>query len=537
MTAPPASYSVVVPTVGRPSLVALLDALAAGGGPGPIDVVLVDDRASTDAPLLASGDQRRLPVRVIASGGGRGPAAARNAGWRTTSSPWVVFLDDDVVPTPEWRSDLAADLADLPWQVGGSQGRIHVPLPTHRRPTDWERNTAGLMTARWATADLAYRREVLEELGGFDERFGRAFREDADLGLRVGEAGYLIVQGSRRTDHPVRPAGRSVSVMVQGGNADDVLMAARHGAWWRQAAGAEPGRNGRHLLATTAAGVALTAWAVGRPRTALGAAGWWLATTSSFAISRIRPGPRSPGEIATMAVTSAVIPPAAVAHRVRGRWQRPALLRDAERAPLGRPRSPLALQPTPTWSRSRMRPRSARADIDWNPAAVLFDRDGTLIEDLPANTDPDRVALMPGARAAIRRARSEGLAVAVITNQSAIGRATATVEQVEAINRRVDDLLGPFDTWQICPHTPSDGCGCRKPAPGLVKAAAAALGVDPGRCAVIGDIGSDVEAAAAAGARSVLVPARATRPTEIAAAPVVAANIGQAVDLVLARMC
>ena len=201
-----AVYSIVVPTVGRSSLIRLLDALADGRGPGPVELVVVDDRPSADKPLLASIDERRLAVRVVFSGG-RGPAAARNVGWRSTSSPWVVFLDDDVVPTAQWRSDLAADLADLPWQVAGSQGRLHVPLPTGRRPTDWERNTAGLMTARWATADLAYRREVLEEVGGFDERFPRAFREDADLGLRVGEAGYLIVQGGRRTDHPVRPAG------------------------------------------------------------------------------------------------------------------------------------------------------------------------------------------------------------------------------------------------------------------------------------------------------------------------------------------
>lgn len=531
-----AVYSVVVPTVGRPSLVRLLDALAASRGPRPAEVVLVDDRHSPDESLLPSGDEERLPVRVISSGG-RGPAAARNRGWRSASAPWVVFLDDDVVPSPGWRADLVADLEDQPWQVAGSQGRIHVPLPAGRWPTDWERNTAGLMSARWATADMAYRREALDEVGGFDERFPRAFREDADLGLRVGEAGYLIVQGSRRTDHPVRPTGRWVSIAVQAGNADDVLMRARHGPWWRSAAGAEPGRNGRHLLTTATAGVAVSALAAGRRRTVVGTGIGWLALTSVFAASRIGPGPRTADEIATMAVTSAVIPPAAIVHRLRGKWQLAARLRDAERAPLGRPCSPLALQPPRMWSPSRRRPRSASVDVNWHPSALLFDRDGTLVEDLPGNTDPDRVAPMPGARAAIRRARSEGLAVGVITNQNAVGHGKATLEQVEAINRRVEELLGPFDTWQICPHAPTDGCGCRKPAPGLIKAAAAALGVDPDRCAVIGDIGSDIDAAAAAGARSVLVPARATRPTEIAAAPVVAANVGRAVDLVLARMC
>ncbi len=531
-----ADYSVVVPTVGRPSLVRLLEALASGCGPAPVEVVLVDDRSSPEGPLPASHQDGPLPVRAIPLGG-RGPAAARNRGWKATSSPWVVFLDDDVVPTPEWKADLAADLAGLPWEVGGSQGRIRVPLPEGRRPTDWERNTAGLMTARWATADLAYRREVLEEVGGFDERFPRAFREDADLGLRVGEAGYLIVQGSRRTVHPVRPAGRWVSIRAQAGNADDVLMAARHGPWWRQAAGAEPGRNGRHLLTTYAAGLTVAALAGRHRRTASGAALGWLALTAAFTLSRTAPGPRTADEILIMAVSSAVIPPAAVAHRLRGRWLLPAHLRDTERAPLGRPRSPLALQPPPVLSRPGMRPRGAKVDPRWAPAAVLFDRDGTLIEDLPGNTDPDRVTLMPGARAAVRRARSAGLAVGVVTNQSAVGRGRATLKQVQAVNRRLDELLGPFDTWQVCPHAPADGCGCRKPAPGLVKAAAAALGLDPGLCVVIGDIGSDVEAATAAGARGVLVPTRATRPREVVAAPVVAANVGRAVDLVLARMC
>ena len=144
---------------------------------------------------------------------------------------------------------------------------------------------------------------------------------------------------------------------------------------------------------------------------------------------------------------------------------------------------------------------------------------------------------MPGARAAVRRARAEGLAVGVVTNQAAVGRGMMSPAQVDAVNRRVDELLGPFDTWQVCLHAPAQGCDCRKPAPGLVKAAAAELGVDAGECAVIGDIGSDVEAARAAGARSVLVPTRTTRPAEIASAPVVAADIGRAVDLILGSMC
>jgi NAD(P)-dependent dehydrogenase (short-subunit alcohol dehydrogenase family) len=88
----------------------------------------------------------------------------------------------------------------------------------------------------------------------------------------------------------------------------------------------------------------------------------------------------------------------------------------------------------------------------------------------------------------------------------------------------------------VCPHGPDDGCGCRKPAPGLVLAAAAALGVDPSECVVIGDIGSDIEAARSAGARGILVPTDVTRPEEVADAPEVAESLEAAVDLLVGEI-
>ena len=135
--------------------------------------------------------------------GGAGPAAARNAGWQVTDTPWVAFLDDDVQVSGDWRSRLAEDLAGLPPCVAGVQGRIVVPSPRGRRPTDWERNTLGLAGAKWITADMAYRRVALAEAGGFDERFPRAFREDADLALRLRADGWQLRRGQRRTVHPV----------------------------------------------------------------------------------------------------------------------------------------------------------------------------------------------------------------------------------------------------------------------------------------------------------------------------------------------
>lgn len=167
------------------------------------------------------------------------------------------------------------------------------------------------------------------------------------------------------------------------------------------------------------------------------------------------------------------------------------------------------------------------------PAAVLFDRDDTLVEDVPYNGDPEKVRPMPGAREALRLLRASGIRLAVVSNQSGIGRGLLTEADVRAVNARVDALLGPFDAWAYCPHVPEAGCGCRKPAPGLVVEAARLLGVRPEECVVIGDIGSDVGAALAAGARGVLVPTARTLPEEVAAAPHVCRDLLSAARLVL----
>ncbi|WP_431997542.1 glycosyltransferase family 2 protein [Streptomyces fungicidicus] len=318
--APNGEYAVVVPTLGRPELDRCLRALAEADGPGPVRVVLVDDRPDPAGPPLTAAVPPSLRSRtVVVPGGARGPAAARNTGWRVAGdTPWIVFLDDDVVPGPTWADDLALDLAGASVATAGITARIEVPLPPDRAPTDWERGTAGLAGARWITADMAYRRRALEAVGGFDERFRRAFREDADLALRVLDAGWSLSTGRRLTTHPVRPAGRWISVRLQAGNADDVLMTRLHGrGWWRRAE-APRGRLPLHL-AVTGAGLAAAVCALSgrRPAAAACAAGW-LAGTAEFALARILPGPRTRAEIVTMAVTSALVPPAATWHWLRG---------------------------------------------------------------------------------------------------------------------------------------------------------------------------------------------------------------------------
>ena len=255
------------------------------------DVVIPTTRPDRLAALLARLEWPSERV-IVVDGRGRSPAAARNAGWRRTRAEWVAFLDDDVLPAPDWPRLLVKDLRRAAWDVAGVQGRVEVPLPVDRRPTDWERSVAGLAEARWATADMAYRRDVLEELGGFDEGFPRPYREDADLALRALRAGYRLEQGLRTVVHPVGSERPWASLGRQAGNADDARMRAKHGAGWRREIGAPRGRLRRHL-AVVAAGVAAPVLASRSRRAgaALGAA--WLAGTGELALARSLPGPRT----------------------------------------------------------------------------------------------------------------------------------------------------------------------------------------------------------------------------------------------------
>jgi histidinol-phosphate phosphatase family protein len=371
-------------------------------------------------------------------------------------------------------------------------------LPGTRRPTDWERSTKGLEGAPWITADMSYRRPVLVEVGGFDERFPRAFREDADLALRVTAAGYRVVDGARTLAHPVRPADDWASVRQQAGNADDMLMARLHGRTWRQRAGTPRGRRPRHVAVTAAAGVALGMAARRHWLPAGVAAAAWAAGTAELAWARIAPGPRDRAEVRRMLLTSAVIPLAATWHTARGAWRH-------------------------------------RNALPWRgaPEAVLFDRDGTLVHDVPYNGRPELVDPVSGAGEALDRLRRAGVRVGLVTNQSGVATGRITAAQVEAVNGRVEAQLGPFDTVQWCPHGPDDGCSCRKPAPGLVLTALEQLAVRADRCVLVGDIGTDVRAAEAAGCVGVLVPTPQTSPDDVERAPIVHRDLGSAVTAIL----
>lgn len=143
--------------------------------------------------------------------------------------------------------------------------------------------------------------------------------------------------------------------------------------------------------------------------------------------------------------------------------------------------------------------------------AVFLDRDGILNATF---VDADGVARPPadvselrledGAREACERLKAAGFILVAVTNQPDVARGTTTRERVEAINARVAELL-PLDEVAVCFHDDADGCACRKPAPGLLRDAAARLGLDLAASYMVGDRWRDVEAGKRAGCCTVLI--------------------------------
>jgi len=189
--------------------------------------------------------------------------------------------------------------------------------------------------------------------------------------------------------------------------------------------------------------------------------------------------------------------------------------------------------------------------------AVFLDRDGVLNELVP---DPDsgvgesplRVAdvrLIAGAAAAMSLLRDDGYCLVCVTNQPGAAKAKTSVSELEAIQRRVVELLAAegasLDAWRMCLHHPdgvvpalSGGCDCRKPAPGMLLDAARELGLDLSRSWLFGDTDADMQAGRAAGCRVGLIeqPASAHKRAGAASFDLLARDLGDAARQLLALL-
>jgi len=232
---------VVVATRNRAQrLRALLDALAAQRDVR-VEVVVVDD-ASTDAtPDVLAGGVQGLDLRVCRRSAQGGPGAARNVGWREARAALVAFTDDDCSPAPGWLAALLAAYRERPGAVLQGQTRPH-PDEAGRQDGFSRSQLVTSLSPHFQTCNIAYPRELLERLGGFDEAFGH-YAEDADLAWRAIEQGARaeFVPGAL-VHHAVHTPGALGQLRDSQRWADAVRAFARHpqmrseftrGIFWR----------------------------------------------------------------------------------------------------------------------------------------------------------------------------------------------------------------------------------------------------------------------------------------------------------------
>ncbi len=148
--------------------------------------------------------------------------------------------------------------------------------------------------------------------------------------------------------------------------------------------------------------------------------------------------------------------------------------------------------------------------------AVFLDKDGTVIEDVPYNVDPERIKLTPGAAEGLAALAGAGYRLIVVSNQSGVAYGYFAEDALAAVERRLQELVGEssvrLDGFYYCPHHQNGRvaryaipCSCRKPQPGLILRAAREHDLDLASSWLIGDILNDIEAGRAAGCRTILI--------------------------------
>jgi GT2 family glycosyltransferase len=311
--------SVVVPTCGRAELLnRCIAALTLQSiGPSAYEIIIVDDSPSQATAEIVAGwtermAQKRIDIAYIANHGPHGPAAARNRGWQAARASIIAFTDDDTVPTADW---LQNGLAKFDSNVDAIWGRIEMPLTG--TPTDYERDAQHLETAEFVTANCFCRKEVLNQIGGFDERFRFAWREDSDFYFNLLRRRANIVHAPQAVIvHPVRPAPWGVSISQQKKILFDALLYKKHPRLYREKIRATPRWD--YYLTVVSLAAAPTALLSGAPGAAAVAGGIWLFMTGRLCRARLRNTAKTRSHVGEMMLTSVLIPPLAVFWRMVG---------------------------------------------------------------------------------------------------------------------------------------------------------------------------------------------------------------------------
>jgi glycosyltransferase involved in cell wall biosynthesis len=317
--------SVVIPTFRRPALIVRCLQAVVGQrlDPAAYEVIVVDDGRTADTQAAVEAVARANPahtIRYLRPHGGHGPAAARNAGWQAARAPVVAFTDDDTVPHCEWlrEGERALGAAD----IVAVSGRVVVPPPTPplngvaAPPSDHELMTRGLETAEFVTANAFVRRSALFAVGGFDERFKRAWREDSDLQFALLDMGRIVRSEEAVVEHPVRAEAWGVSLRQQKNVYYDALLYKKHPRLYRERILARPPWDYYAIVALSIAAAVFVA--LGVVGSAVVGAAIAMTLIGALALRRLRRTSHAPAHVIEMVVTSAAIPFLSIYWRLRG---------------------------------------------------------------------------------------------------------------------------------------------------------------------------------------------------------------------------
>jgi glycosyltransferase involved in cell wall biosynthesis len=233
----------------------------------------------------------------------KGPAAARNHGWKNALGQIIAFTDDDCIPDSHWLSEIAKHCH--PEEDVAITGKVVVPLSAD--PTDYELNTSHLQTADFITANCACTKKALEKSGGFDERFSMAWREDSDLHFKLMSNDIPIKKVKTAIiTHPVRSTKWGISIKEQKKTMYDALLYKKYPHLYRK----KIQRNPPILYYAIILAFSIMLGGLIAKNESITTVGLviWISLTTYFIFKRLRNTRLSFNHIAEMVVTSIVIP-------------------------------------------------------------------------------------------------------------------------------------------------------------------------------------------------------------------------------------
>jgi len=313
--------SVVVPTYQRPDMLerCLRAIIAQNYEKARFEIIVCDDgpdeATRSRVAALAREFEKGPRIRYVPVTATQGPAGARNAGWRASGAALIAFTDDDTIPDPHW---LAQGVAALRAGADAVSGRIVVPLGP--RPTDYEKDTAGLSHAEFATANTFVTRAALARVGGFDARFTSAWREDSDLQFELMRTGARIVRShDAMVLHPVRPARWGVSLSQQKKSQFDALLYKKHRTLFRERIRSMPPLLYYAILAVVI--ISIIAFGKGNDTLGLICLAAWLGMSGYFCYKRLKSTALTLSHVLEMAWTSLWIPFLSIYWRLYGAFK------------------------------------------------------------------------------------------------------------------------------------------------------------------------------------------------------------------------